>query len=528
MGRLFINFINYIFLFLSAIICATLVVSISTGISSGILGIVIAILLIAGFIVFLYYVDSLFSGAKKIGNRLLSNVSVFKLGLLLFVFSFLTKITCTFLFRNDSYLHSDMNMYLSFANQIASDGIVSDNAEYAVAHGYTFFYGLFLSIVPKLFGTDSVFFSIWLSLLVSVGIVLLFDILRKFADKKVVFLGLLLYCVLPMGMLQTQLVVHEDGLLIFHILSFWFFIKALYSQCSSCKKAVMLFFSAVCISFGSKMNPTGLVVIVAYLIFSFLYVFRKKFSLRSILAFLSVIAIFALSYCIVSVSCNIAYDNMIDRSKITSNVGKGYALSNGWGLYVGYNYDSNGQIADGDAEKYFAYRQMESKEEAHRYQKNLLSERFNLYREEPYKIPVLWFNKTKVLWGTPWLPFAYEQGNSVSDIVYHGCGGLIYKALLLGNMLIFLLVFFINAFSNKRIKKYEQIHMLPCLHCKLVIIGVTIPLVLIMEVTAKYSSHLQILMFIIFILNYSNFLDNSKKMKNRFSRLKRKKENGNI
>ena len=57
--------------------------------------------------------------------------------------------------------------------------------------------------------------------------ILLFDIIRPYVGKNKAFLGLLIFNVLPVGLFETQLLVHETALLFFYVLSLWVLLKAI-------------------------------------------------------------------------------------------------------------------------------------------------------------------------------------------------------------------------------------------------------------------------------------------------------------
>ena len=155
----------------------------------------------------------------------IENCSAIKLGLILFLVVILTKVFFVFLFNNDADKTVDMHLYKSFATQLANNGIITENIEPALLYKYEVIYGLFLSPVIKIFGNDSKVLTSFLSLLFAVSSVFLFDIIKKYVGKNKAFLGLLIFNILPVGLFETQLLIHETPLLFFYVTSFWLLTK---------------------------------------------------------------------------------------------------------------------------------------------------------------------------------------------------------------------------------------------------------------------------------------------------------------
>ena len=148
---------------------------------------------------------------------------------------------------------------------------------------YQVIYGLFLSPVVKIIGNDSRVLTSYLSVLFAIVVVLLFDIIRVYTGKNKAFVGLLLFSILPVGLFETQLLIHETPLLFLYILSFWLLLKTLNSNYHITFRLVSLLLSAILITFGNKINQGGTVVIISYCIFVFLRCFVKiKYPLRKL------------------------------------------------------------------------------------------------------------------------------------------------------------------------------------------------------------------------------------------------------
>ena len=166
-------------------------------------------------------------------------------------------------------------MYRSFAEQFAQSGMITEHATYAFEYRYTAMYGLILSPFAKIFGADTKVFTTALSVMNSLAVVLLFDITKKYAGKELSFACLLIYCALPFGLLQTQLLTHENGLLFFHILALWLFMNAFDNRYNIAKQIVFMLMSSVVLSVGASINAAGRVMIVSFVIFAFVKIFEN-------------------------------------------------------------------------------------------------------------------------------------------------------------------------------------------------------------------------------------------------------------
>ena len=140
-----------------------------------------------------------------------------------------------------------------------------------------------------------------------------------------------------------------------------------------------------------------------------------------------------------------------------------------------------------------------------------------MFKDNPLLIPGHLFNKIKGLWGSPQLPFAYEEGNSINEFVLYGVHGIIYKGIMILSYWVFILLCAFILFSHNRHKNIDlDSFYTPVTQFKMMIIGITLALFLF-EVMPKYVSHMQIIMFCIGIFSFSNFMDNSFRIHNKIT-----------
>ncbi len=436
----------------------------------------------------------------------INKLSTRQMVLIIGTVTFLTKLFFIFLLDVDSTLHSDMQMYHSFANQLAANGQITEYVKYASKHTYTAIYGLILSPFAKLFGSDPKVLTIVLTAGMSVASILLFDILRKRTGKAIAFCGILLYNLLPMGLFQTQLLVHETALLCFSIPSLWLLLKSFDKDRHTALRVICILLSGVCIAVGLSVNAAGKVILISLCIISVVKIIGEKITLKKLLSAVCFFLIFAIAVVGISGILTSTIKNLIDTENApTFNTEN--RLPYGWSIYLGLNYEYSGVINKEDADTYHKYEGFDDPEEAKQYQKDLIHGRLEEYISNPGRIPVHLFKKTQALWGGLWLPFPYAQGNAVEHFILTGVGGLLYKGMYMFNALIYLFVLSMILFSM-RIKGKWGCDDEANLHCKMVIIGVTVVL-LCFEVCFKYASHLQILMYGIWMLQLKDFAVNS-------------------
>ena len=258
-------------------------------------------------------------------------------------------------------------------------------------------------------------------------------------------------------------------------------------------------------------------------IYNAIVISKDKISNKKVMWFITTICCYVLCFVVISGICTSYVNSVVkpsetDRIKIERSTKN--SLSLGWGLYLGTNTENAGHWNKEDAETYQKYTEFDNQEEAIDYQKEIINERVQVFVEKPWIIPGHLFSKIKGLWGGLFLPFAYEEGNSINSFVLYGMHGLIYKAICAIAYLTFILLCTVILFSHKRHKNCDiNTFYSPILQFKMMIIGLTSVLFLF-EVMPKYVSHMQIIMFTIGIFCIDSFMDNSKRFHDRILRKK--------
>lgn len=524
LGNFSVRVVDYIFWGLMVLILISAIFSFAESITSGWMKYAIVAMTILFIGAFVFFGDRIIQLLKKIFG-FVCNISVARMFLIIFMFVAVTKIFLVFLLDPDASKHPDMATYQSFAYQLAGKGKITEYIYSAFMWKYEVIYGLFLSPVVRLFGEDTKVMLTFLSVLFAILSVLLFDILRVHVGKNKAFVIIMLFNILPVGLFETQLLIHETALLFFYIVSFWFLIKALDNKNHFALRILAVLFSALLIAFGNKINQGGTVVVISYCLYVFIMLCKEKITAKKIMKFVAVIACFLLCFVLVSHLCVSFVNNVVilsenDRQKIEQI--QRNELPFGWGLYLGTNNNHPGEWNEEDANVYYQYQDIDDEQEAKKYQKELIEERIQVFKEKPAIIPLHLLKKIKSLWGAPVLQYWYGQGNEINQFILTGLHGMIHKALWGISELTYILLCSIIVFAHKRHnKKVVESFYSPVIQFKMMIVGLTFALILF-EVMAKYTSYLYIVLFVIGLFEIDRFCDNSARWSGRFIRRKNK------
>lgn len=513
-GNFIVRTVDYIFFGLMVLILISAVFSLSQTIFSGWLqycaigatAILLALFVIFGNKIILFFKNTL---------SWICSISVIKMFIIIFITTALTKIFFVFLLNPDATKHPDMATYQSFAYQLAESGKITESVFSAFMWKYEVIYGLFLSPVVKLFGEDTKVMLTYLSVLFALLSVLLFDIIRPHVGKNKAFAAIMLFNFFPVGLFETQLLIHETALLFFYIMSFWLLLKAMDCKFNIALRVFALLLSALLIAFGNKINQGGTVVIISYCIYTFIFFCKEKqIDIKKIIKLLVAVACYLLCFVLVSNLCvafvnNTVVMNETERQRVEQiqrNI-----VPYGWGLYLGANTEQFGIWNQEDAQTYYKYQDMEDEQEAKQYQIELIDSRMQVFKDNPARIPYHLLKKIQCLWGSPLLPLNYGLGNSVNDFILTGAHGIIYKMIWGISQIGYILLCALIIFSHKRHKKgvVDKFYS-PVTQFKMMIVGLTFVLFLF-EVMPKYVSHMQIILICIGAFCLNNFTINTNK-----------------
>lgn len=492
--------VEIVFSILFAIILLAMGVAVAEFAFSGVAAVAVGIIILAFVFGFLFlFRKKLTSAFSRITKRI-SQFSSWKLALILFLVSAVTKIIFVFLFDIQTD-YSDMAKYRLFADQLANDGVITQATDYASRVHYTVFFGYLLSPLVKLFGSDFKVFTATFSILLSIAMVLIYDILKRYCGKGISFSVILVYCLSPMGLFQTQILIHENALLFCHVLALWIFLKALDNK-YLWKQIVGVLSASIILCIGKSVNAAGRVLVISFAIYAFAKLFENGFSLKKLTKF-ACVALALVVFYVGSAHTVDKFASSVIKSDDNATL-KHWGVSYGWVTYLGLNYEMSGLWNEDDNSTYFAYNNFETKEEAQEYQKTLINERIDFFKSSPEKIPLHLFNKIKVLWGSQWFGALYDGGNSIQQFIAGSSIGALIKLL---NSALFLVLY--SALFMIRVSKRNRkapISVTPALHCQMAVIGVTCALWLF-EVMPKYASHLHILLFCVLAFSIKSLFD---------------------
>ena len=460
------------------------------------------VLLFLAFLPFIFkkHIKTAYQQVKKTVSRL----SVPSMLLLLAVFSVATKIACIYLFRIDSSRHPDIEMYWSFIRQLSTDGMITENVGYANSYYYTVIYSLLYLPLAKLIGTNNILlFNVCLSVLFTIASLLLFDTIKYYKGKDLAFVSVLLWNVLPTGMMEPLILVHENGFVFLHIVTIWILFRLVPAAKKTVQKYALVLLGAFILAYATLFNKFGLIVMIAYAIVSFFtFAEQKKKNVKTILAFgLPIVIIISCylggSYCSAHLKERIIKSDDQRDSSFSDEINVPYA----WGLYVGANYESHGGWTDEDRNTFGKRAEFDTAEDAREYQITLVRDRFRSLCASPITLIHHIFNKLGSLWGSPFIPLSYDIGGPANTFLLHWKDGILFKLIIrilyLLNIAMSIVIVF-SQFSQLKGHIKEQSYIT---YLKLFLIGCTIA-VLPFEVSSKYMSHT---IFIVAILTADSF-----------------------
>ena len=526
MSRFIIRITNYFFFAFIALFLFANIFWFSFSFIGGFWGYVLIAFMLVGVLIFFCFGERIFTKVRLVFS-FLDKMSSLQMMALLFVFIVLTKVILVFALGTELNGRGDMPAYVSFAKQLANDGMITDDTFYANMYKYTVVFSMFLSPVVKIFGGSIKVILVFVSILYAVITVVLFDIIRPYAGRKKSFLGLLLFNVFPVGLFISQVVIHETALLFFYVISFWLLLKAMNTKFHIALRALSLVLSAVLISFGAAINEGGKVVIIAYLIFALVYLFKDKISVKKIGKYIFTVLCYVICLLVITNAC-VAF--VSSHIRFSSDAEKSYsenAVSNrlwySWKLFTGSNTESNGGFDGNDFKIYSEFYNIQNKEDAEEYQKTIVKDRLEYFWNNPLQIPRHLFLKFVWFYGKPFVTIEYSINTNLREWSNNLSG---YPLLVLGALgnLYSIIIASMILFSYKKHKKDNiKNYINSGLQLKLFIVGLTLALILF-ETSNKYVSHTQILLTCIAILSINSFISNSNGLKNRVKQISRKKD----
>ena len=447
-------------------------------------------------------------------RKTISRISVPTMLLFLAVFSVATKLACIFIFQIESDRHPDIEMYWSFIRQLSTNGVITEYIGYANSYFYTVIYSLFYLPFAKLIGTGNILlFNIYLSVLFSIASLLLFDTIKYYKGKELAFTSVLLWNVLPAGMTEPLILVHENGFVFLHIITIWIFFRLVPATKNKVFKYVLVILGALVLTYATLFNKFGLIIMIAYAIVSFFqFADHKKKDIQTILSFVLPVAIILTCYLGGSYCATLLKDKIIDPGNQTNETtSESIDVPYAWGLYVGANYESHGSWTREDAQTFAKKNEFTSAEEARAYQINLVRDRYQSFLNSPLTLIHHVFNKLGSLWGGLFFPLSYDIGGPVNTFLLHWKDGIVYKIILRFLFLLNILMSIVVVLSQYRQRKEFAGEQPYITYLKLFLMGCTVA-VFPFEVTVKYMSHTIFLVAILTADCFSHLFDQTDKL----------------
>lgn len=469
------------------------------------------LLVLATFAFIFVFWKKIKAGLRTIGNGI-EKISVKKMFLIIILTSLITKIVSVFVFKIDSSLHPDITMYWSYIQQLAQKGTVTEHASYALRYVYTLIFSTFFLPVAKVVGTNSILiFNVYLSVLLTISAILVFDLVKYYKGKKIAFVSSMLWVLYPLGIVEPLLLVHENSFVFFHSLVIWLWFRLIPSTKKKYVKIIIFIISVVIILYATMINAFGLFSICSYLLITVIKVFKNKIKLVSVLTAVFLILALPLSY-VAAKNIRINYVNSVVDASNYDISAKEKALSYGWTIYVGLNYESKGSWSLEDRDMYFTYETMD-KEEALEYQKNLIKDRVQFYLDNPVRIIIHINDKMESIWTNSFNPVNYDYGGSVNKFLVEWKGGIIHSTSIRIIGFLNVIFAFVLAFSIRKKDKNNKKDYI--LYMMAFSIALTMVLMLT-EVTPKYSSHIMFIYFILLVNGFNAFVHNMDGICNKF------------
>ncbi len=448
---------------------------------------------------------------KKIAffKECIRKMSVKRMILCIVIVGLITKLFCLFLFHLDPTKYSDFRMTWSFICQFTEKGRITENIEFANRYKYYVMFSTFFLPFTKVFGVKSVLIpSIYFCLLFTVCAVLLFDTINYHYGKNYAFAAVMAWLLIPVGMLEPLILVHENVLVILHIIVIWILFRLILSTDKKVLKVVYVVASSIILGYAGTINKFAYVSIFVLIIMAFIISLKEKIKLINVIKLIAIIILFV---SMISVFGNLKLaivEKYVEPAQ--TNITKGYNLKLGWPIFVGSNYETYGTWSQEDYDEYYKYYEFDNKEDAIQYQKDLISKRLNDYKTHPARILFHVIHKFENI-SYDFNPLYYQIGNSVNDFLVNGLNGIVYKIMAGSFMLLSIIISFLVVLSYKRKMSDDSTLMS---YFKLFMLGCCL-ILLFVEVMAKYSSHLLFVYLSIAVLNYKNISSNAFLIRNK-------------
>ena len=332
-----------------------------------------------------------------------------------------TKILSIVVFGIDSLVHPDINTYVVTAQELANQGSAVTYATYCWSFPHMYWFAHFLMPVVGVFGANHTALAVYLTLVSTISVLLLFDTARKHLPLATAFVIFVVYALLPAQVLLPSFITHEHALMLFLSMTIWLVFKVIPSIPREKKllKTVLYGFSSITLLLATQMNAAALVAVIALCIV-YLLLGISKGSAKGIGCALAKCTVLIL---IVAIGGSLLTDYQETHSQLKENTIQTNRVV--WTLYVGSNAETNGQWSSQDVEKFEDIQALTSENQIDEYRKNLLAARYRELFQNPSNLLALLKGKLSTIWSCFTYPLAYAN-----ELIPNGALQAIYNRFL--------------------------------------------------------------------------------------------------
>lgn len=297
-----------------------------------------SIILIILLILFVYFYKKHMNGWFKSLDKFLSGNNLWIILLIAFTLRLLWIIVVP------TIPSSDFNLMYEYAG-VASQGEFYGfkGTSYFARFAHDIITVLYFSLFYKFTSNPLWWVKFFNVIFSTLSVYFIYLLLKELFNKNRAVLGALLLALYPPYIMFTSETMSENMAIPFYILSIYLFIKTLKSE----KKHWLLLVSGICLSLGNMFRMVGLIVIIAYGVYLFIYKgFNKGIKSTSLLIIGFILPMYITSTLLISSGITEAHIWQSKESNITSILkGTNFKYYGRWNpedaqLPIDYNHDS--------------------------------------------------------------------------------------------------------------------------------------------------------------------------------------------
>lgn len=426
----------------------------------------------------------------KIKQKLsfLNKLSLNKMFFIILIISLLPKLTAIFVFKiNTIDYHPDINVYATTANDLCVYGYADKFAGYCFDYSHMFWFSLFLVPAVKAFGLSQITLSIYISVILTISNLLIFDTIQCNSNKIKAFIITIIFLLLPSQILLPGFITHEIALFFFSSVSLWIYFRILPTTKKLWIKAVLFALFFINLLFSTLVNSAGLVLVIAILIV-FIISGLRKINPKSFLntAIKCISLIFVIAFGTIMSNCF-----QLAHSNLPEDYIKGDKVL--WTLYVGSNIKTSGGWSMEDVERFNKNKGIFDENENKEYHKKLILARYSDMLKNPSQLLNLTTNKFKNIWSSYTYPVGFANDTIVDKNIQGFYNQFLFKPFSLLEYVVSVLTIILGLYSTIKKRKTEKSDYYILI--ELLLLGTT-ALLLLSECNNKYITGAYIYIYI--------------------------------